>query len=90
MEIPSYFKVLATSQKQGSAAKKLLLKALLVLEIVVVTFLCSLVPDLIALGRPPTDITEVWGSILSAFLVALYAYARVRGIEIPDIKEEEN
>jgi len=52
-----------------------------VLETVVVTFLITLIPSLIDLGRPPTSIVEVWVPILSSVLMAIYTYMRMRGIE---------
>ena len=88
MEKPNYFKVLAANEKPGAGAgRKTLIKALLVLEIVTVTFFIGLIPDLIALGRPPTSLTEIWQPVMSALLIALYAYARVRNIEIPDAED---
>ena len=88
MEKPNYFKVLVANEKpSASKTQKLLVKALLVLEIVLVTFLMGLIPDLIALGRPPTSLAEIWQPVMSALLIALYAYARVRTIEIPDAED---
>jgi len=89
MEKLSYFQVLAANEKpSASKTQKNIIRALLVLEIVAVTFLMGLIPDLIALGRPPTSLTEIWQPIMSALLIALYAYARVRNIEIPDAEDK--
>lgn len=53
----------------------------MILEVLLVTFLISIIPELIALGRPPTLI-EIYVPILSAILMAIYAYIRVRNIDI--------
>ena len=51
-------------------------------EIVLLVFLASFIPALIKLGRPPTSIAEVWVEILVAVLASLYAYARIRQIDM--------
>jgi len=52
-----------------------------IVEAVVVTFILTIIPSLIDLGRPPTCIEDVWVPILSSFLMAAYTYARLRGID---------
>jgi len=61
-----------------------LVKFWAIFEIVLVTFLCTLIPALIAIGRLPKSIDEVYVPIMSSILVALYSYMRVRDIEIPE------
>lgn len=53
----------------------------LILEDMIVTFLITLIPELILLGRPPQSILEIWVPLLSAVLMAIYSYMRMRGIE---------
>jgi len=53
-----------------------------IIEIVVMVFLTTFIPALIKLGRPPTCIEEVWVEILVAVLASLYAYARIRQIDL--------
>ena len=53
----------------------------LILEDMIVTFLVTLIPKLILLGRPPVSIVEIYVPLLSALLMALYSYMRARGIE---------
>lgn len=56
-------------------------KLLLIVEVMVVTFLICIIPDLIAIGRIPT-LDEVYVPILSAILMAIYAYIKIRDIDI--------
>ena len=51
-------------------------------EIVLLVFLTTFIPALIKLGRPPVSIGEVWVEILVALLASLYAYARIRNVDI--------
>lgn len=60
----------------------------LILEDVLVTFLVTLIPELIVLGRSPMSFGEVYVPILSSFLMAVYSYMRMRGIERSEPKEE--
>jgi len=57
-------------------------KLLAIIEIVIIVFLTSFIPALIKLGRPPTNITEVWAELLAAILASIYAYIRIRGINL--------
>jgi len=57
-------------------------KLVATVEIVLLVFLASFIPALIKLGRPPTSIAEVWVEILVAVLASLYAYARIRQIDM--------
>lgn len=56
-------------------------KIALILEDMIVTFLVTLIPELILLGRPPESIIEIWVPLLSSVLMAIYSYMRMRGIE---------
>lgn len=56
-------------------------KLLAILEVILVTFIATLIPYLIELGRPPTCIEEVWVPVLSSILAAIYTYMRIRDIE---------
>jgi len=60
-----------------------------IIEIVVVTFIVSLIPDLIVLGHIPNEWSELWEPFLSALLIAIYAYMRVRGIEVQKKAERD-
>jgi len=90
MKKPNYFQVLAASENPGTneESDKWLIKVLIILEILIVTFLAGFIPHMIALGRPPTSIEEIWVPICSALLLALYAYARVRNIDMPQGEDE--
>lgn len=57
-------------------------KLIAIIEIVFLVFLTTFVPALIKLGRPPTNLTEIWVELLVAILASLYAYARIRNIDI--------
>ena len=57
-------------------------KLMAIIEIVIIVFLTSFIPALIKLGRPPTNITEVWAELLAAILASIYAYIRIRGIDL--------
>ncbi len=57
-------------------------KLLAIIEIVIIVFLTSFIPALIKLGRPPTSIDEVWAELLAAILASIYAYMRIRGIDM--------
>ena len=57
-------------------------KMIAILEIVILVFLTTFIPALIKLGRPPTSIQEIWVELLVALLACLYAYARIRNIDL--------
>lgn len=57
-------------------------KRIAILEIVVLVFLTTFIPALIKLGRPPANIAEVWVELLVALLACIYAYARIRNINL--------
>jgi len=68
-----------TSESERKANNE---KLLAIIEIVIIVFLTSFIPALIKLGRPPTSITEVWAELLAAILASIYAYIRIRGINL--------
>lgn len=53
-----------------------------ILEAVFITFLITLIPHLIELGRPPTSLMEIWVPLLSSALMGIYIWIRMRGIEV--------
>lgn len=53
-----------------------------IIEVVLLFFLTAFIPGLIKLGRPPTSLEEIWVELLVAIMASLYAYARVRGIDL--------
>ena len=57
-------------------------KLMAIIEIVILVFLTSFIPALIKLGRPPSSIEEVWAELLVAILASIFAYMRIRGIEL--------
>ena len=57
-------------------------KMIAILEIVVLVFLTTFIPALIKLGRPPANLAEIWVELLVALLACLYAYARIRNIDL--------
>ncbi len=57
-------------------------KLLAIIEIVIIVFLTSFIPALIKLGRPPVSLDEVWVELLIALLASIYAYMRIRGIDL--------
>ena len=80
-----YFElVLAAEQKKkaNSPERASAQRWIAVLEVCVITFMVVMIPDLILLGRPPENLTEVWKPFLSALLASIYAYVRVKAIEI--------
>lgn len=62
-----------------------------VFEVTLVTFFITLLPKLIALGRPPVTLVECWEPLLSSALMALYTYSRARGlnIDVPEVEQDE-
>ena len=58
-------------------------KILLILELVTITFLSSFLPDLLSIGAVPT-LEQLYKPVISAFIVALYAYARIRKIPLEE------
>ncbi len=56
-------------------------KFLLIFEEVLITFFITLIPELIALGHVPRSLQDIWISILTSVLRALYCYMRIRSIE---------
>ena len=68
--------------KTNSAKKTNNEKMIAILEIVAIVFLTTFIPSLIKLGRPPANLTEIWVELLVALLASLYAYARIRNINI--------
>lgn len=76
----SVFAIVNQKPNTGSGTTKTD-KVWAILEAVIVTFIITLIPSLIDLGRPPTCIEEVWVPILSSLLMAIYTYARLRGID---------
>ena len=68
-----------TSEFQRNAENE---KLLAIIEIVILVFLTSFIPALIKLGRPPTSIEEIWVELLVAILASIFAYMRIRGIEL--------
>lgn len=67
------------SESENNAVNE---KLLAIIEIVILVFLTSFIPALIKLGRPPTSIEEVWAELLVAILASIFAYMRIRGIEL--------
>ncbi len=57
-------------------------KILAIIEIVALVFITTFIPSLIKLGRPPTSLDEIWVELLVALLASIYAYARVRGVDL--------
>lgn len=57
-------------------------KMLATLEIVILVFLTTFIPALIKLGRPPANLAEIWVELLVALLACIYAYARIRNIDL--------
>ncbi len=71
-----------STSKTNSAKKTDNEKLMAILEIVAIVFLTTFIPSLIKLGRPPANLTEIWVELLVALLASLYAYARIRNIDI--------
>ena len=86
LEIADYFSVLMANKQRS--VKPVFSKFFIILEMLIVTFLFSILPELIELGRPPKDITEIYTQILSAVLMALYAYIRIRNVSVEPPEEE--
>ena len=64
-------------------------KAGVVAESVVVTFLITFISELLVLGSRPTTLDECWLPMLTATLMGLYSYVRVRGIDLPKRDDDE-
>ena len=54
-----------------------------VLEYTIVTFLIVLITNLLMIGRIPT-LEECYIPLLGAILAGLYAYGRIRGLDIEE------
>ena len=68
--------------KKSSTNKTNNEKMIAILEIIAIVFLTTFIPSLIKLGRPPANLTEIWVELLVALLASLYAYARIRNIDL--------
>jgi len=80
----SFFKVLASEKKD--AANENSSDIGLIIEVIIVTFLVSIIPQLIIIGRIPTP-EEIYVPVLSAILMAIYAYIRIRDIDVETTTE---
>lgn len=74
-----YMVIFYTVRGDNSSAKE---KLIATLEIITLVFLTTFIPSLIKLGRPPTSIAEIWVELLVALLASVYAYSRIRGINL--------
>jgi len=82
-----YFKILMSNEEDidridGEDVLEWAKQVAAILEIVLVTFLASLLPDLITLGAPPYDLEVIWKPLVSALIAALYVYTRIRNITV--------
>ena len=64
-------------------------KIFVILESVIVTFLITMTGEMMNIGHFPNTLHECWMPFLTSFLMALYAYIRVSGISIPEVKKGE-
>ena len=80
----NYFETLMSDKKDSVEDSNRYQKIFIIIEVLIVTFLFSIIPQLIQLGRPPESITEIYTQILTAILMALYAYMRIRNIKPPE------
>ena len=62
-------------------------KLIAIIEIVILVFLTTFIPSLIKLGRPPANLGEIYVELLVALLASLWAYMRIRGINLGGSKK---
>jgi len=62
---------------------KIFYKLLAIVEVTIITFLATLIPELMKIGRVPT-FDEIYVPILSSLLMAIYSYIRMRNLEVTE------
>ena len=68
-------------EKDNPGGKKIS-KINVLLETVLITFLASLLPQLT--GGVPQSLADVWNPLISALIMSLYSYMRMRGISLDE------
>jgi len=68
-------------EKDNPGGKKVS-KINVLLETVLITFLASLLPQLT--GGVPQSLADVWNPLISALIMSLYSYMRMRGIVLDE------
>ena len=82
----TFFTVVGNKKTAKNPNNKKNEKLIAILEIVIIVFLTTFIPSLIKLGRPPQNLEEVWVELFVALLASVYAYARIRKIDIENTK----
>jgi len=68
-------------EKDNPGGKKIS-KINVLLETVLITFLASLLPQLT--GGVPQSLADIWNPLISALIMSLYSYMRMRGIVLDE------
>ena len=73
---------MAHTEERDNPGGKKVSKINVLLETVLITFLASLLPQLT--GGVPQSLADVWNPLISALIMSLYSYMRMRGIVLDE------
>ena len=73
---------MAHTEKRDNPGGKKVNKINVLLETVLITFLASLLPQLT--GGVPQSLADIWNPMISALIMSLYSYMRMRGISLDE------
>ena len=73
---------MAHTEERDNPGGKKVNKINVLLETVLITFLASLLPQLT--GGVPQSLADVWNPMISALIMSLYSYMRMRGISLDE------
>ena len=74
--------IMAHIEEKDNPGGKKVSKINVLLETVLITFLASLLPQLT--GGVPQSLADVWNPLISALIMSLYSYMRMRGIVLDE------
>ena len=73
---------MAHTEERDNPGGKKVSKINVLLETVLITFLASLLPQLT--GGVPQSLADIWNPMISALIMSLYSYMRMRGISLDE------
>ena len=73
---------MAHTEERDNPGGKKVNKINVLLETVLITFLASLLPQLT--GGVPQSLADIWNPMISALIMSLYSYMRMRGISLDE------
>ena len=73
---------MAHTEERDNPGGKKVNKINVLLETVLITFLASLLPQLT--GGVPQSLVDIWNPMISALIMSLYSYMRMRGISLDE------